>query len=96
MLHASWLRQEAHGLQQRGKDPSVTAAGAECQSKTMLSAGLSEVGTLVFEGERRHERLGISMLHSVRVRMWLMDSLREVGQFAEGCVCREEALRIVD
>jgi tetratricopeptide (TPR) repeat protein len=49
-----------------------------------------------FEGEWRHERFGMSMLHSVRVRTWLMDCLRELGEFAEGRACIEEAVRIAE
>jgi class 3 adenylate cyclase/tetratricopeptide (TPR) repeat protein len=47
-----------------------------------------------FEDEWRHERFGMSMLHSVRVRTWLMDCLRELGDFAEGRACGEDAVRI--
>jgi tetratricopeptide (TPR) repeat protein len=49
-----------------------------------------------FDGEWRHERFGMSMLHSVRVRTWLMDCLREVGDFAEGRALGEEAMRIAE
>jgi tetratricopeptide (TPR) repeat protein len=49
-----------------------------------------------FEGEWCHERFGMSMLHSVRVRTWLTDCLREVGDFAEGRTCGEEAVRIAE
>ncbi|HSF31449.1 MAG TPA: sigma 54-interacting transcriptional regulator, partial [Candidatus Tectomicrobia bacterium] len=49
-----------------------------------------------FEGEVRHERFGIMMLPSVRVLTWLVDCLREVGDFGEGIACSEEALRIAD
>jgi tetratricopeptide (TPR) repeat protein len=49
-----------------------------------------------FEGEWRHERFGMSMLHSVRIRTWLMDCLRELGEFAEGIACGEETVQIAE
>jgi tetratricopeptide (TPR) repeat protein len=49
-----------------------------------------------FEGEWRYERFGMSMLHSVRVRTWLMDCLRELGNFAEGRAYGEDAVRIAE
>jgi tetratricopeptide (TPR) repeat protein len=48
------------------------------------------------EGEWRHERFGMSTLPSVRFRGWLVDCLREVGDFAEGRACGEEAVRIAE
>jgi tetratricopeptide (TPR) repeat protein len=51
---------------------------------------------IIFENEWRHERFGMSMLHSVRARTWLVDCLRELGEFAEGIAYGEEAVRIAE
>jgi tetratricopeptide (TPR) repeat protein len=45
------------------------------------------------EGELCHTRFGIIM-NSVRSRGWLASSLAELGEFAEGMACGEEALQI--
>jgi class 3 adenylate cyclase/tetratricopeptide (TPR) repeat protein len=47
------------------------------------------------EGKLLHTRHTV-MLTSVRSRAWLMDGLRELGEFAEGLVCGEEAARIAE
>ncbi|MGH8071248.1 MAG: ATP-binding protein, partial [Candidatus Entotheonellia bacterium] len=47
------------------------------------------------EGELLHQRPTM-MITSVRSRDWLIDCLRELGEFAEGLVCGEEAARIAE
>jgi class 3 adenylate cyclase/tetratricopeptide (TPR) repeat protein len=47
------------------------------------------------EGEMLHT-LHAVMITSVRSRDWLIDCLRELGEFAEGLVCGEEAARIAE
>jgi tetratricopeptide (TPR) repeat protein len=47
------------------------------------------------EGELRHQRPGI-MVTSVRSHAWLVECLRERGEFAEGLTCGEEAARIAE
>jgi class 3 adenylate cyclase/tetratricopeptide (TPR) repeat protein len=47
------------------------------------------------EGELRHT-LHAVMVTSVRSRDWLIDCLRELGEFAEGLACGEDAARIAE
>jgi class 3 adenylate cyclase/tetratricopeptide (TPR) repeat protein len=47
------------------------------------------------EGELLHQRPTM-MITSVRSRAWLIDCLRELGEFAEGLACGEEAARIAE
>jgi tetratricopeptide (TPR) repeat protein len=47
------------------------------------------------EGELRHQRPGM-LVPSVRSRAWLVECLRERGEFAEGLTCGEEAARIAE
>jgi tetratricopeptide (TPR) repeat protein len=47
----------------------------------------------VLEGELLYERPG-TMVTSVRSRVWLVNCLGELGEFAEGLACGEEAARI--
>jgi tetratricopeptide (TPR) repeat protein len=50
----------------------------------------------VLEGERAHERLGLTGLPSVLSRMWLAWSLAEQGEFPEAVVHAEEALSVAE
>jgi tetratricopeptide (TPR) repeat protein len=47
------------------------------------------------EGDPGHTRFGI-IINAVRSRCWLGDSLAELGEFAEGIACGEEATRIAE
>jgi tetratricopeptide (TPR) repeat protein len=49
------------------------------------------------EGERLHQRPDLGMVvTSVRSRIWLVNCLGELGEFAEGLACGEEAARIAE
>ncbi len=50
----------------------------------------------VLEGERAHERLGLTGLPSVLSRTWLAWSLAEQGQFKEALMHADEALSIAE
>ena len=50
----------------------------------------------VLDGERAHERLGLTGLPSVLSRAWLAWSLAEQGEFPEAMVHAEEALSIAE
>jgi tetratricopeptide (TPR) repeat protein len=47
------------------------------------------------QGELLYQRF-TTMTESVRTRVWLVDCLRELGEFAEGYACGEEAAHIAD
>jgi tetratricopeptide (TPR) repeat protein len=47
------------------------------------------------EGDLRYGRFG-TIITSVRSRGWLVNSLAELGEFAEGMVCGQEAARIAE
>jgi tetratricopeptide (TPR) repeat protein len=47
------------------------------------------------EGDLRQARFGIIMI-SVRSRGWLVNALAELGEFAEGIACGEEAARVAE
>jgi tetratricopeptide (TPR) repeat protein len=50
---------------------------------------------VALEGDLCHTRFGI-IINSVRSRCWLVDSLAELGTFAEGMAYGEEATRIAE
>jgi tetratricopeptide (TPR) repeat protein len=59
------------------------------------AADLLRRSVATLEGDLRQARFGIIMT-SVRSRGWLVNALAELGEFAEGIACGEEAARVAE
>jgi tetratricopeptide (TPR) repeat protein len=112
MIHGFWRTGDYdHALAYGQRALALTAAGGDILEQARALGLLGTVyyslgdycraidvlrrSIASFEGELLHT-LHIVMITSVRSRDWLIDCLRELGEFAEGLACGEDAARIAE
>jgi tetratricopeptide (TPR) repeat protein len=112
MIHASWRTgdyDQAIAYGQRALD--LTAASGDVFEQARVhgtlgtiyfflgdyhrAAGVLRQSIMALEGELLHERVSM-VVTSVRSCNWLVSCLGELGEFAEGLACGEEAARIAE